>query len=35
MAKTITLKEAEAKLVSQFERIDDIAFFNQKKVSFT
>jgi len=32
MAKTITLKEVEKKLALQFERIDDIAFINQKKV---
>jgi len=28
----LTLKDAEKKLVSQFEEIDDIAFYNQKKV---
>lgn len=28
----ITIKEAEKKLASQFEKIDDIAFYNQKKV---
>ncbi|MBE7073876.1 MAG: hypothetical protein E7379_02155 [Clostridiales bacterium] len=32
MAQTMTLKEEESKLKSQFERIDDIAFYNQKKV---
>lgn len=32
MVETMTLKQEEAKLKCQFERIDDIAFFNQKKV---
>lgn len=32
MAEQITLQEEEGKLKSQFQRIDDVAFFNQKKV---
>ncbi|MBQ8444295.1 MAG: methionine gamma-lyase family protein, partial [Clostridia bacterium] len=32
MAEKLTLKGEEEKLESQFERIDEIAFYNQKKV---
>ena len=32
MAENMTLKMEEEKLKAQFERIDDIAYFNQKKV---